>query len=134
MIGRLISSSLMFLLSFNALISPKPEFQEQITTVLFAGDVMLGRSVMGVTPFEKVAGFTRDADITFVNLESPIVENCPRTDSGLKFCTDPRTAQGLYDAGVDVVTLANNHSGNYGEKGFVQTKKYLDEMGIIWLF
>lgn len=146
MLGRLISSFLAFLLSFNIFpINPAQNATHNEaggeTTLLFAGDVMLGRSVMGQTidsgnyfyPFEKVAGYTRDADITFVNLENPIIENCPRTDSGFKFCTTPEIAKGLKDAGVDIVTLANNHSGNYGETGLAETKKYLDEMEIKWV-
>ena len=84
-------------------------------------------------PFRKVADFTNNADITVVNLENAIIENCPRQGKGsFSFCTSPEVAQSLRYAGIDVVSLANNHSGNYGGKGLEETKKYLDEMGILW--
>jgi poly-gamma-glutamate synthesis protein (capsule biosynthesis protein) len=35
--------------------------------------------------------------------------------------------EGLVTAGIDVVNLANNHSRNYGERGFSETIKILDE-------
>jgi len=67
-------------------------------TVFLTGDIMLGRSVMTKTfsvndfryPFLKVVDKLKEADIIFSNLESPFVENCPRTDSGMKFCADGR--------------------------------------------
>lgn len=111
------------------------------TSLIFTGDVMLGRSVMSKSlkvknpnyPFVNVADVLRSADIVFSNLESPIVDNCPYTDSGFKFCSDPKMIEGLKFAGIDVVSLANNHMLNYGKEGFDQTKQYLDLNGIKWV-
>lgn len=108
------------------------------TAVLLAGDVMLGREVMiraldkkdASYPFRKVGSVLQSADVVFVNLEVPIVTGCPRTSTGLVFCTDPALVEGLKYAGVDVVTLANNHTGNYGVKGIEETKDYLKKAGI----
>ncbi|OGY09049.1 MAG: hypothetical protein A2782_01000 [Candidatus Blackburnbacteria bacterium RIFCSPHIGHO2_01_FULL_43_15b] len=108
------------------------------TTILLTGDIMLGRSVMATSlsknnpnyPFEKVAGTLQRADVVFGNLENPIVANCPRSDSGFKFCADPKMVAGLSFAGVDVVSIANNHSANYGQEGIAQTKKHLKDAGI----
>lgn len=105
----------------------------KITTITIAGDVMLGRSVMGHSmsiknpryPFEKIYPKIGTADLTFVNLENPIVKNCPFVDSGFKFCADPKMIEGLLFAGIDIVNLANNHIYNYGKDGFEQTKEYL---------
>lgn len=100
---------------------------------------MLGRSVMAVSlqkkndpnyPFEKVADKLRLSDLVLANLENPIIENCPYSDSGLKFCADPKMLEGLKFAGVDIVNIANNHTRNYGEDGFLQTKKFLKDAGI----
>lgn len=121
--------------------SPTPlstESPKKLTTLLFTGDVMLGRSVNIASlesnnpnyPFEKVQSELKNADLTVINLENPIVENCPQVDSGFKFCTDPKNLQGLVNAGVDVITLANNHTYNYGTDGFNQTKNYLDNAQI----
>lgn len=102
---------------------------------------MLGRSVMTKSlrtknpnyPFMNVADVLRSADIVFSNLESPIVDNCPYVDSGMKFCANSQMIDGLKHAGIDVVNLANNHTLNYGKEGLNQTKKYLDLNGIKWV-
>ncbi|MFH1864228.1 MAG: CapA family protein [bacterium] len=106
--------------------------------IILTGDVMLGRSVLIRTekerdwtyPFNKVSEYLRNSDIVFSNLESPIVENCPRTDSGMVFCTDNKMTEGLKRANIGVVTVANNHMGNYGQKGINDTKRYLIGAGI----
>ncbi len=102
---------------------------------------MLGRSVMSKSlkiknpdyPFVNVADVLRSAAIVFSNLESPIIDGCSYSDSGFKFCSDPKMIDGLKYAGVDIVNLANNHTLNYGKEGFDQTKKYLDLNGIKWV-
>lgn len=106
--------------------------------IILAGDVMLGRTVMiksldsndPAYPFEKIADELRRADLVFVNLESPVVSDCPRISEGFSFCADPKMAEGLVVAGVDVVSLANNHAGNFGTKGIDETVRILKENGI----
>ncbi len=109
--------------------------------ILLIGDIMLGRTVntrsldMGNVnyPFEKVAEKLRSVDIVFANLESPIVAKCPRIEQGFTFCADSKMIDGLAYAGIDIVTIANNHSHNFGSKGFDETKKLLTEHGIKWV-
>lgn len=109
--------------------------------VILTGDIMLGRTVATTSldkksdpnyPFIKVNDRLRSADVVFANLESPVATNCPRTYEGLIFCADPKMAEGLVYAGVDVVTLANNHILNYGQKGLTETTKVLNENGIAY--
>lgn len=105
------------------------------TTILLTGDIMLGRSVMQTSlsknkpnyPFEKVAETLKSADLVFANLETPIIDNCPISTSGMIFCTNPKMTDGLKYAGIDIVNLANNHTKNYGSEGFGQTEKYLNQ-------
>lgn len=113
---------------------PKPQ-----TKIILGGDVMLGRSVMATSldksdtkyPFLKIAERLSSADLVFVNLENAIVRDCPKVyENTLKFCTLPSMLEGVKLAGIDVVTLANNHSKNYGEEGFQETKEHLSEAGI----
>jgi poly-gamma-glutamate capsule biosynthesis protein CapA/YwtB (metallophosphatase superfamily) len=114
--------------------------KEPVGVSLFVvGDVMLGRTVMIKSfeledysyPFRKVSDVMREADVVFINLESPIVDPCPFRDSGYIFCTDPSLIQGLLYAGVDVVSLANNHILNYGVSGKKETIMHLDDAGIM---
>lgn len=119
-------------------LNKKVEDTSKQVTILLGGDVMLGRTVMTTSldkdtpnyPFLGISGVTQSADLFFVNLENPIIESCPRHFEGFTFCADPRMVDGLVYSGVDIVTLANNHSSNYGEEGLAQTKDYLTEAGI----
>lgn len=112
--------------------------RRKIRTVIATGDVIPARSVnyKMVTygdflyPFRRTAGFLRRADLTVVNLESPLVAGCPTTDSGMSFCGDPRAVQGLTFAGVDVACTANNHIGNYANVGIEETWQHLRDAGI----
>lgn len=108
------------------------------TTIIFTGDVMLGRTVMTTSlykgdptyPFAKVAQKLKSADLTVINLENPIVPNCPRHYTGFKFCTDPAMVGSLNYAGVDIANLANNHSKNYGANGLSSTENILQQNNI----
>ena len=99
---------------------------------------MLGRTVMTtaldrndfVYPFRQIGDYLSPANITFVNLENPVVTNCPERVEGLVFCSSPEMLEGLVYSGSDVVNLANNHTLNHGKGGFEETKKYLDAAGI----
>src|SRR5690242_3299082 len=75
----------------------------KITTLLATGDVIPARSVnyeMTVHgdftyPFLQTYKYTRAADITLINLESPLMDGCAVTNDGMTFCGDPRVVQGL---------------------------------------
>lgn len=117
------------------LILKKEPIEENL---ILTGDIMLGRSVMNQSiiknnynyPFEKVAEKLKSADITAINLENPITDKCPVSNSGFIFCADPKTIEGLNYAGVDVANLANNHMNNYGKNGMIQTENYLKNSNI----
>lgn len=107
-------------------------------TIILTGDVMLGRTVMTTSldradpayPFQKVAAALQSVDLVVVNLESPFVSGCQRDYEGLIFCADPSLIEGLVASGINVVSLANNHSRNYGEQGLTETINLLSSHGI----
>lgn len=112
--------------------------KDHIRTIIATGDVMVGRSInlQNVTtdnytnPFLKVASFLKDADLTFINLETPLPDTCPLASSGMVFCGDQKNIQGLQYAGIDLANLANNHAGNHGAIGVDQTVAALLKAGI----
>jgi poly-gamma-glutamate synthesis protein (capsule biosynthesis protein) len=114
------------------------KINDNVTTLLFGGDVMLARSVNTQMkkrnnyswPVEKIKSFTSKADLFMVNLESPFGVSCRPTDTGMVFCADPQSIKSLTDSGVDVVTIANNHIFNQGEEGFVETVSILNKNNI----
>ncbi len=118
---------------------PSPRPSEKTITLVFGGDVMLGRTVTTTSldinhgptyPFIKIADLFKAADISFVNLETPIVDPCPRRTGSTVFCAPSTMVTGLTFAGIDIVSLANNHTYNYGKKGFESTKEFLDQNNI----
>lgn len=110
-----------------------------IRTILITGDVIPARSVNQqaslkgdfLWPYRKVADFVKNADITFINLETPLLQNCPIITSGFSFCGSSKHIEGLKLMGVDIVTLANNHSGNFREEGVKETTKLLRDNEIL---
>lgn len=108
------------------------------TTLLTTGDVMLGRSVYTTSmknndinyPFRQIQSLLSSADITLINLENPLINPCPNTDTGMKFCAPTDVVSTLQWAGVDVANVANNHTQNYGQDGYLSTVETLTKTGI----
>ena len=119
-------------------VSPVASPISQPVRLIFTGDVMLGRSVNKnivehadpAWPFIYVADRLRSADITYINLEGPLVASCPVVDTGMVFCGSTDNVAGLVSAGVDIASLANNHATNYGSDGLSSTITTLSANGI----
>jgi poly-gamma-glutamate synthesis protein (capsule biosynthesis protein) len=130
-----------FLLSLLVIFNSSQATPTKETSIILTGDIMLGRSVMTqslgmndpIYPFRKVADKLNTVDIVFANLENPVIENCPFSNSGFKFCADPKMVEGLKSAGIGIVSLANNHILNYGRDGEIETEKILTDNGIKWV-
>lgn len=111
---------------------------DRLLTVIATGDVIPARSVNFATvknadftwPFKNITPLTRSGDLTIVNLETPLLSNCPLTQEGMIFCGNARHTEGLTFAGVDVVNLANNHIENHGREGIGETIRFLTQEGI----
>ena len=72
----------------------------------------------------------KGADIAIANFENPAPNNPRYHTSGTVFSADPKLIKGLADAGLDWVSLANNHIGDAGGAGILQTIKNLKKDGI----
>ncbi|MCK5332254.1 CapA family protein [Candidatus Parcubacteria bacterium] len=107
--------------------------------MIAVGDIMLSRGVEGKMiakndykyPFLNTADITRSADIAIGNLETTIIVGRKIQDYEMVFKTDPKSVVGLNFAGFDVLSLANNHSMNFGKVGLESTIKILDENEIL---
>jgi poly-gamma-glutamate capsule biosynthesis protein CapA/YwtB (metallophosphatase superfamily) len=107
-------------------------------TLNAVGDLMLERDIIDLMdeygalyPFERVLHLLNDADITIANMEGTFTERGVRANKFYAFRTPPRFAVGLAQAGIDVVSLGNNHTMDYGETGLRDTLAALDEAGIL---
>ena len=82
--------------------------------------------------FEKVKGILSSDDSTFANFEGTLTTSDARLDKPFAFKGDPSFTQILVDGSVDVVTLANNHTKDYGEQSLIDTENALKSAGIEW--
>ncbi len=106
-------------------------------TLLFAGDIMLDRGVEYFTnknndayPYKEIKHFLKGVDIVFGNLEGPIVKKPLNfADDSLRFAFSSDTTKYL-GANFDIVSLANNHTLNMGQRGLEETRNFLREAGI----
>ncbi|HEY6743652.1 MAG TPA: CapA family protein [Lapillicoccus sp.] len=107
----------------------KPVDPGRIVTTLWVGDIMLGRRVGQQIaaardpnlPFSGTADRLRAADLTVGNLECTLSRNGRPTQGGDSFGADASSLAGLRDAGFDVLVLANNHLGDYGDRALRET-------------
>jgi poly-gamma-glutamate synthesis protein (capsule biosynthesis protein) len=70
------------------------------------------------------------ADIAIANFENPAPDRFTYHTSGVVFSADPKLIEGLANAGIDWVSLANNHIRDAGAGGIADTRENLDEWGI----
>lgn len=86
--------------------------------------------------FAPIQQYLSGADILFGNFESTLTDY-PKTSKNTKsknvfaFRTPPSTAAVLKRAGFHVLSTANNHSGDFGERGFNDTMQNLKDAGIL---
>lgn len=111
---------------------------ERRRTIIATGDIIPARTVNFkivarddfTWPYQKTTDVLKNADITFINLETPLLKDCPVTREGMVFCGNAQHVEGLVFAGVDIASLANNHAGNHSEKGVNETTSILTQHGI----
>ena len=119
--------------------------KKDTVTVIGVGDIMMGSNYPddsklpandGVGLMKEVEHILKNADLTFGNLEGVLLNQ-----GGIaKTCRDPKVCyvfrtpenyvQNLINAGFDVMSLANNHSGDFGDIGKKRSIKALETAGI----
>jgi poly-gamma-glutamate synthesis protein (capsule biosynthesis protein) len=95
-------------------------------TLAFAGDVNFAGRVARLlkdptTTFGPITPVLTSADFTAVNLETPVTSRGPPQPKTYHFATTPGAFTALLEAGVDLVTVANNHILDYGQTGLADT-------------
>ena len=115
-------------------------------SIIAVGDMMIGTNFPsekylspqdGAEIFSEIKPHLSDADLTFGNLEGVILSgDFPTT----KKCQDPKNCYAFKmpdhyvahfkDAGFDLLSIANNHINDFGERGIQNTTNLLQEAGI----
>ncbi|MCX6363848.1 MAG: CapA family protein [Actinobacteria bacterium] len=106
-------------------------------TVTAGGDVIGGFGVSGVVGsmgsglFRSIAPFFKASDFGFVNLESPLTySGDPQGWKDVVIKGNPALATAMAKSGINVVTMANNHAGDMGDSGLLDSFKYCEKAGI----
>lgn len=116
------------------------EPERETITFTFVGDVMMAGNVGRLVaekgydyPFQHVADRLRSADWTVANLETSVTERGTPEQKQYTYRTSPKALPAIKDAGIDVVSLANNHVLDYGREGFLDTLDHLQaaEIGYV---
>ena len=123
---------------------PTPANRESIT-IAAVGDMMIASTYPnetrmppndGADMFKDVAPVLSAADIAFGNLEGPLIDGglsgkcSPTSTRCFAFKTPTRYGKYYKQAGFDVLSVANNHAGDFGEPGRISTQRVLDQQGI----
>jgi poly-gamma-glutamate capsule biosynthesis protein CapA/YwtB (metallophosphatase superfamily) len=119
---------------------------DSTVTIAAVGDIMLGTAYpdnktlppdSAKSSFKNALTDLRSADVTFGNLEGTLADTGTAASFKLHFKSKGflfrmPTAYGgvLKDAGFKVVSLANNHIGDFGDSGRASTMQVLDSLGI----
>ena len=128
---------------------PVPEIDpdRRFISVIGVGDIMMGTNYPDesylplndgkdlLVPLHEVL---QSATVTFGNLEGVLldgegtVKRCRNPDLCFAFRSPERYVYNLVEAGFDMVSLANNHTGDFGPEGRVATVNALDRAGIAY--
>lgn len=122
-----------------------PDQEDNRFLLSFAGDCTLGvehaswgnsgtfPAVVGTDyayPFSGVQELFGSDDFTFVNLECALTDYNVPAEKEYRFRGLPAYAEILRLGSVEAVTLANNHSLDYGQTGLADTRRNLEALGI----
>ena len=115
-------------------------------TIVAVGDIMLGTDFptkSSLPPNDNpdallapVVQYLQEADIAFGNLEGAFLDGghpakaCRDLSKCYLFRMPTRYASALKRAGFDLLSMANNHVGDFGEPARKETRRLLDSLGI----
>jgi poly-gamma-glutamate synthesis protein (capsule biosynthesis protein) len=117
------------------------EFEPDFVNLAFVGDIMLDRGVKSSVrknfggDYSKLfdnLDILKKADIAFANLEGPASDVGKDMHNLYSFRKDTSTIPALKGAGFDVLSVANNHVGDWGRTAYADTLERLKENEILY--
>ena len=112
--------------------------RQETVCLTAVGDIMLSRGVAKESrqrgdqgyPFNRIKTYLKDSDVVFGNLENPITPGREVMMPEMILRADPGVETALKEAGITILSLANNHTADFGRRGLLDTLNYLDQAGI----
>lgn len=112
------------------------ELEGDTVTLAFVGDILPAARVLELMtkngydyPYREAKEILSAADITAGNLESSITNRgTAAEDKQYLFRAPPETLPAIKEAGFDYLSLANNHTLDFGWEGLSDTMDYLDDI------
>ena len=104
--------------------------------IAFVGDIMVAETpgeliARGTDPFAPTADWLKGADLRVGNLECVVATGGTALDKPFTFRADPRTLPVLARH-FDGFTVANNHSGDFGDAAFAEQLSLMRKSGMPW--
>ncbi|MDO4620794.1 MAG: CapA family protein [Lachnospiraceae bacterium] len=120
--------------------------EEVSLTITAAGDLTVGRD--SNAPYDmsfdeawdnnepgwfldNVRSYFAFDDLTIVNFEGTLTESDEQADKTFTFKAPASYSAVLTEGSVEAVNLANNHSFDFGQSGYADTKAALEEAGVV---
>jgi poly-gamma-glutamate synthesis protein (capsule biosynthesis protein) len=117
-------------LSLLASTSPSSAARKSSDVIInVVGDVH-GESAIKKEAIPSLKKYFVDGNLNIFNLETAITAETKKEEKEYNFKTDLSFLKSLRSVGFNVATVANNHSYDFGEKGFLDTLQALDKAGI----
>ena len=119
------------------IVDPNSLVADEPIRLSFAGDAMFDWSVKQTVkqkgadyPFIHIKPELANSDLNVVNLETSITTRGNKQEKQYTFRSDPEALTGLKNAGFQLVSLANNHSLDFGQPGFTDTIAHLKQYSL----
>ena len=129
LIPALLSAALFFPVLFSCQ-SAKKEAPQNLR-LLFAGDIMAHTQNFSMADYNLIWDDIREqveaADFSFANLEAPVFAERP-FESYPTFNMQPSYPAAAFDAGFNLISLANNHTNDMGSPGIKATNEWSKEV------
>lgn len=102
------------------------------------GDILLDRGTRSMIrqhgvdhPLAEVKEFLTGFDLAYANLESPVSARGRSTGKLYCFRGDTNFFAGVVKAGFDVISIANNHTVDWGQTAFSDTRDIIERHGLL---
>lgn len=122
------------------LVSSDEAKEVRAVSMAFVGDIMMDRGIRSVVHIRgggdygyitRYLDFLHDFDVVFGNLEGPLSDKGSDLGGPYSFRMEPSALDALLDANFSVLSVANNHSGDWGRDAFSDTLKRLRSAGVL---